>query len=113
MSYELQFYRTADGKCPVDWFLDGLPERHAAKVERFMELLERKGPDFPRPYADVARGKIRELRIGFGHHEYRFLYFFSGKNIVITHGFLKKTDRLPEGEIDRAQRCMDEYLARL
>lgn len=71
-----------------------------------------EGPNLPRPYADIVRGKIRELRVSFGSNEYRFLYFFFGKRIIITHGFLKKTDRVPEGEIERAERIMQDFLER-
>jgi phage-related protein len=48
----------------------------------------------------------------FGSNHYRFLYFFFGKEIVITHAFLKKTDRIPAGEIERAERRMQDFLER-
>ena len=112
MRYEIEFYTTASGQCPMDAFLDQMPVKHAAKAEKFMGLLEEKGPDLPRPFADIVRGKIRELRVAFHHHEYRFLYFFFSKIIVMTHGFLKKSDKVPEGEIDQAQKYMDDYLGR-
>lgn len=35
-----------------------------------------------------------------------------GKRIIITHGFLKKTDRVPEGEIERAERIIQDFLER-
>ncbi|MBU1122881.1 MAG: type II toxin-antitoxin system RelE/ParE family toxin [Candidatus Omnitrophica bacterium] len=66
----------------------------------------------PRPYADVVQGKIRELRIRFGSNFYRFLYFFFGKKIIITHGFSKKTDNIPQREIVRAERLMQDFLER-
>ena len=71
--------------------------------------MEEYGPNLPRPYADVVRGKIRELRVIFASAQYRFLYFFHSKHIIITHGFLKKTDRVPDSEIDRAQRIMADF----
>lgn len=36
--------------------------------------------------------------------------FLVGRIIVVTHGFLKKTPRIPEREIARAHTCMDEFL---
>ena len=33
--------------------------------------------------------------------------------IVMTHGFVKKTDRVPEGEIERAIRFMNDFQERL
>jgi len=110
--YEIEFYRESDGHCPVDEFMDSLPDKHLARVHAYLELLEEKGPDLQRPYADILGEKIRELRPGFGRHEYRFLYFFAGRRIVVTHGFLKKTDRVHPREIERALRYMRDWLAR-
>ena len=93
-------------------FLDELQTKIRAKVVKWIQKLENEGPNLPRPFADTIRGKIRELRVNFGSNEYRFLYFFFGKRIIITHGFLKKTDRVPGGEIERAERIMQDFLER-
>jgi hypothetical protein len=100
------------GDSPIDEFLDGLPEKPRGKIEKWIELLEEKGPDLPRPYADVLHDKIRELRVSFSHYEYRLLYFIHGKTIVITNGFLKKTQKVPTDAIDRAERCRIDWLSR-
>lgn len=110
--YEVIFYLDKRGRCLTDEFLDGLQVRVRAKVEKWIEKLEEEGPNLPRPFADIVKGKIRELRIVFGSNYYRFLYFFLGKIIVITHGFLKKTDKIPEREIERAERIRHDFLGR-
>lgn len=110
--YNVEFYEDEREKCPTVEFLDGLQTKVRAKVAKWIEKLEKEGPNLPRPYADIVRGKIRELRVGFGSNEYRFLYFFFGGRIIITHGFLKKTDKIPEGEIERAERIMQDFLQR-
>ncbi len=110
--YEVIFYATEKGECPTDDFLDTLQRKVRAKVEKWIEQLERHGPDLPRPYADVVHGKIRELRISFGPNKYRLLYFFYGKKIMTTHGFMKKTPALPVQEIERAERAMHDFLQR-
>jgi phage-related protein len=111
-SYEVLFYRSPRGECFTEEFLNGLPAKVRGKVLRWIKALETHGPNLPRPYADVVRGKIRELRIVFSTNQYRLLYFFAGKQIVITHGFVKKTDPVPVGELDRAERLMHEWLSR-
>jgi len=63
----------------------------------------------PRPYADTVRGKIRELRVIFASIQYRLLYFFSGKYIVVTHGFIKKTDEVPANELEKAVNIMRDF----
>ena len=110
--YEVLFYTTQSGDCPTDEFLDELQAKVRAKVEKWIEQLEREGPSLPRPYADVVKGKIRELRVGFGSNHYRFLYFFHGRKIVMTHGFMKKTDKVPASEIERAQKNMHDFIER-
>lgn len=111
--YDILFYTGKDGKCPVDEFLNALPVKAKAKVEKWMELLELHGPSLPRPFADVLRGKIRELRVHFASQQYRFLYFFAGKKIILTHGFVKKTSEVPEEEIYRGLRLMHDFWARI
>ncbi len=110
--YEVIFYETSSGSCPVDGFLDLLQPKVRAKVEKWIEKLEQHGPNLPRPYADIIIGKIRELRIVFGSNHYRLLYFFFGKIIVLTHGFIKKTDKVPTQEIQRAENYMTDFFNR-
>lgn len=108
--YEIEYYASVGGECPVKDMLDAMPLKHEAKARKFFELLEERGPALPRPYADAVRGKIRELVVDIQHHGYRFLHFYAGKTIVMTHGFLKKTRRTPQAEIERAERYMEEWL---
>ena len=62
-----------------------------------------EGPNLKRPYADVLSHGIRELRVVFGSNQYRGLYcFFHRDFIIVTHGFMKKSDAVPIGEIERA-----------
>ena len=111
--YEVILYEDKKGNCQADDFLEGMLVKKRAKVEKWMEQLEKEGPDLPRPYADLVRGKIRELRVQFGSDNYRFLYFFFGKKIIITHGFLKKTNKVPVGEINKATKIMKDFMKRI
>ena len=111
-SYDVAFYRSPRGECFTEEFLDGLPAKIRGKILRWVDALETHGPNLPRPYADVVRGKIRELRIVFGSNQYRLLYFFAGKQIIVTHGFLKKTGPVPVQELERAERLMEDWQQR-
>ena len=111
--YEVILYETREGKCPAQDFLDDLNPKVRAKVAKWLGMLEREGPNLPRPYADVIRGKIRELRVSFGGMHHRFLYFFDEKRIVVTHGFVKKSSAVPEEEILRALRSMTDFNQRI
>lgn len=93
--YNIILYTTDRGDSPIDEFLDGLDKKSRAKVAAYLSLLEDEGPNLKRPYADVVRGKIRELRIHYSSNQYRVLYFFHIRDqIVLVHGFSKKTQQL-------------------
>lgn len=96
----------------MDEFLDTLQPKIKAKVMKWLQMLEKEGPNLPRPYADVLKGKIRELRVIFASNHYRLLYFFYGRKIIITHGFLKKTDQIPSEEIEKAELVRQNFLNR-
>lgn len=112
-TYQVIFYKSPNGHCPTEEFLESIPVKVRAKVAKWIIRLEEYGPDLPRPYADVVRGKIRELRLIFASHQYRFLYYFSHKYIIIIHGFVKKTEMVPENEIQRANNAMLDFEDRM
>ena len=111
--YKLLFYETVDERCPSKEFLRDLPIKDAGKIARWLGLLERQGPQLLRPYADIVQGKIRELRVQLGGMQYRLLYFFWDRHVVITHGFVKKTSAIPDEEVARAIRAMHDFYRRL
>ena len=107
------FYTTRRESSPIDDFLDGLDVKARAKVSAFIDLLAHEGHRLFRPYADVVRGKIRELRIPYRTNQYRILYFFFQKDfVVLLHGFAKKTQKIPETEVKHAERNMQDFISR-
>jgi phage-related protein len=110
--YRIIFYTTPRGDSPVDDFLDSLDAKARAKVDAFIEFLAREGHRLQRPYTDTLRGKIRELRIPYRTNQYRILYFFREDSIVLLCGFVKKTQEVPKGEIERAERYMQDFVSR-
>ncbi len=112
--YNLVFYTTERGDSPVADFLDRLDKKARAKVTAYLSLLEEQGPKLMRPYADVVRGKIRELRIHQSSNQYRILFFFQARDqIVLAHAFSKKTQQLKEKDIELAERRMEDWIRRL
>lgn len=108
--YRIVFYKTQRGDSPFESFLEGHNDKVRAKCFKLLAVLGQHGPDLRRPYADVLRDGIRELRVGLSGNAYRVLFFFFvGKTIVVTHAFMKKTDRVAPEEIDRALRCKRDF----
>jgi phage-related protein len=111
--YNLIFYTTERGDSPLDDFLDGLDKKSRAKVAAYLSLLEEQGPNLKRPYADIVRGKIRELRILHSSNQYRIFYFFHVRNrIVLVHAFSKKTQEIRKKDFDLAESRMEDWMRR-
>ena len=111
-TYDIEFYETERGDNFVAEFLDGLTEKTRNKTLAWIAMLKKYGPDLKRPYTDLLDGPIRELRVQFARDEVRLLYFFAGAVIVLTHGFIKKTNKVPLGEIEEAKRIMADWRRR-
>jgi len=108
------FYKTVDGNCPVQDFLDSLPGKVAQKVAWALSLLEDLEV-VPSSYFKklVGTKEIWECRIQFATNAYRIFCFFEGNSVVIlTHGFTKKTQKTPQQEIERAETYRRGYLKR-
>ena len=111
--FDLVFFTTERGDSPIDEFLDGLNKKSRAKVAAYLSLLEEEGPNLKRPYADVIRGKIRELRVHYSSNQYRVLYFFHVRDqIVLVHAFSKKSQQLKEKDIELSERRMADWMQR-
>jgi phage-related protein len=108
------FYRTAEGKCPVKEFLDSLSGKTAQKAAWVLSLVEDLDV-VPSTYFKklVSTEEIWEGRIQLGPNAYRIFCFFEGNSvIVLTHGLIKKTQKTPRREIERAEAYRRDYLQR-
>lgn len=114
MGYEITYYEKQNGECPIKDFIKQFDiERETPVIYARLALLEEYGPQLKRPYADSLRDKIYELRFKISKKQVRiFYFFFHGNFIVLTHGIVKKTDKVPENEIERAIRYRLDHLAR-
>jgi phage-related protein len=107
------FYRTTDGKCPVQEFLDSLPGKAAQKITWTLGLLEDLDILPSSYFKKLVRTDIWECRVTLGSDAYRVLCFFAGNSVVVlTHGFAKKTQKTPRAEIEKAEAYRKDFLKR-
>ena len=111
--FEIIFYDKADGSEPAKDFILSLETKMRAKVFRTIDMLRKNGNKLREPESKSLDDGIMELRVKVGSDISRVLYFFVvGKKIVLTNGFIKKTQKTPESEIELAKRYRSEYLSR-
>jgi phage-related protein len=85
-------FKEDDGTVPLLMWLDSLPSKAVAKCRVRIERLAELGHELRRPEADYLRDGISELRVGLQGRNYRILYFFHGKSVVvISHGLVKES----------------------
>ena len=111
--YEIVFYEKTNGEQPVKEFLLKLNTKMRAKMVSTIVILSEHGHELREPYSKHIDEGIFELRAKFGSDITRVLYFFyvDGK-IILTNGFIKKTQKTPGEEIAKAKKYRDDYLQR-
>jgi len=114
VSRTVTFYKTVDGKCSIQDFLDSLPGRVAQKVTWVLSLLEDLDV-VPSSYFKKLIGteEVWECRIQFGSNPYRiFCFFVDNSVVVLPHGFIKKSQKIPKSEIEKAEAYRRDFLRR-
>lgn len=119
--WEIVYYKKVDGDIPVVAFLKSLSPKMRAKAYNEIELLQEHGIYLREPYVKPIKGAkykgLYELRIRLGSDASRIFYFtHNGNMFVLLNGFLKKTNKTPKGELEKAisyrndyeKRCNDE-----
>ena len=95
----------------VDKFIAGLDIKTVKKVLYNIDLAEQTND--PRLFKKL-QGDIWEFRTKYTSLQIRLLAFWDkteGKEtlVIATHGFIKKTDKVPKNEIDRAMKIRNKY----
>ena len=62
------------------------------------------------PHVKALENEIFELSIIQGNNHARtFFFYVVGKQIIMTHGFIKKTNKTPRVELNRALEYKKEF----
>ncbi|MBU0566910.1 type II toxin-antitoxin system RelE/ParE family toxin [bacterium] len=96
-----------NGKVPMIEFLDGLSLKECAKIFAYIDKLVELKNSKIQPKENLSKyldDGIFELRVNFKNRISRSFYFYeSEKQIIFTHGIIKKSQRVPKTEIERAK----------
>jgi len=103
--YKVGFYEdTKTGRNPVLEYISNLTDKEEVKILKYINYLKVNKEVLDEPYSKHIKGKIRELRVDFSSNRHRIFYFtFVGRNIIFLRAFLKKTQKTPLEEIQKAE----------
>ena len=112
--FTVEFYETKDGERPAEVFLNELDVKMRGKLVMTLKVLQEKGNRLREPYSKHLEDGIFEVRGKVGTDISRVLYFFYyGGKIVLTNGFIKKTQKTPRSEIEKAKLYRKDFMERV
>ncbi len=113
LNWSVEFYTDGRGRSPVAEFLQGLDAQTQARFIYSFEQLRIRNVLATEPLVRHLRDKLWEVRERSDGNTYRVIYFFfTGRRIVMLHGFQKKTLRTPRSEIETAEQHMRDFVSR-
>ena len=111
--FDVEYYEKEDGTFPAEEFILSLDSKMQAKMFRELDLLETFGNQLREPHSKPLGDGIYEIRARVTSDITRVLYFFVvNKKIILTNGFVKKTQKTPDNEIALAKKYRKDYLER-
>lgn len=95
-------------------FIAGLDPKTIRKIVYLIDLAEQTND--PKLFKKLQHD-IWEFRIKFAGLQIRLLAFWDKSSnketlVIATHGFIKKVDKVPVNEINRASRLRDKYFGK-
>ncbi|MDP3042547.1 MAG: type II toxin-antitoxin system RelE/ParE family toxin [Candidatus Omnitrophota bacterium] len=106
------YFKSESGRCPVKEFIEALDRYSQRKFFFVVDLLSEFGRRLPEPHAKFIGNDIFELRFRGVEGSIRIMYFFFHHDeVVLTNGFIKKTDKTPANQKKLAIDRRKAYLA--
>ncbi|MBQ9764244.1 MAG: type II toxin-antitoxin system RelE/ParE family toxin [Phascolarctobacterium sp.] len=112
-NFKVEFYGKDNGTFPAEDFILKQSPKMRARIYQYIRLLEIKGNELREPFSKYLRDGIFELRTQQGSDIARVLYFFVvGRKVILTNGFIKKSPRTPNDQIELAKKYKADYDSR-
>ena len=114
--YQIVFYQNAKGESEVSNYIYELRKNRNKsnkiklnKIIAYLKMLELNGLKLGEPYIKHINKEIWELRPL--RDRILFAAYDNNKFVILTN-FVKKTNKTPIREIDRAKKYFNEYISR-
>ena len=116
--FEIQFYKDKNGKSEIIDYLDDLKVKALtskdAKINRekiltYLKALAEYGTRIGNPIIKHIDGSIWELR---PLKNRIFFFYWKDDKFVLLHHYIKKSQKAPVKEIDKARKNLKDFLER-
>ena len=104
----IRFFRTDGGSEPVKKWLKELSKPERKSIGEDIAYVQYKWP-IGKPRVDHLRGAIWEVRTTLDNRIARTLFAIDQTNLILLHGFIKKTQKTPATDIDLASTRFKEW----
>lgn len=116
MEFNVRFYVTEDGNEPVVAFLEDLrtkdPVLHKLAVAGIQKLKQRERHGPPLTELVDPKDSILELRVGGANIARVFFFFRRGHEIILTNGYVKKSQKVDQTALQKARHYKKDWEAR-
>lgn len=102
------FYRTEAGREPVREWLRCLSKGDRQIIGEDIAYVQYKWP-VGKPHVDHLRGRVWEIRSTLSNRIARVLFGVWGEELVLLHGFIKKTRATPGEELELAAKRWKQW----
>lgn len=114
--YDIEIYETLNGRSEIKEYILNLQKNNSKesrikfrKIIAYIRMLKEKGLSLGEPYIKHIDDKIWELR----PLRDRILFaYYSDNKIILLSIFMKKTQKTPKKEIEKAKKCFLDYKKR-
>lgn len=111
--FKIVFYENSSGKSEVRDYLNSLRSKGSSTlwdiINRHLRKLEAHGTRIGSPTVKHIEGKLWELRPS---NNRIFFFYWKDDTLVLLHYFIKKTQKTPKKEIQKALSNMEDFLDR-
>jgi len=106
--FSIEFYVGLDGSIPTREWLESQPLKMQIKLAALFKYLGDIGKIFNEQKFKHLTGtdQLFEFKADQGRV---LCFFFIGGRVILTHGFLKKVDKTPKSEIERAEKIKKDF----
>lgn len=108
MKLSINYWRNPSGKVPVEKYIDSIDNKEErGELLSILKGVQENGTDAVGVAFRQIEGKLWELKIRIHSDQHRIFYIvIKGKEMILLHAYLKKTQKIPLKEIEVARQRM-------